>query len=186
MGAVDTIIKLLSQGDEVIATDDLYGGTYRLFTKVFEKMGIRFHFVDMHDFAAVEACVNDKTRMIWIETPTNPMMKIIDIAHYTAMAKRLGVWSVVDNTFASPYLQNPLDMGADIVMHSATKYLGGSQRRSDGRAHDQQQRALRSTGIHYQFMRPCSRPTRLVLGVARIENAAFAHEGALRKRKSGC
>jgi cystathionine beta-lyase/cystathionine gamma-synthase len=125
MGAVDTIIKLLSPGDEVIATDDLYGGTYRLFTKVFEKMGIRFHFVDMHDFAAVEACVNDKTRMIWIETPTNPMMKIIDIAHYTAMSKRLGVWSVVDNTFASPYLQNPLDMGADIVMHSATKYLGG-------------------------------------------------------------
>jgi cystathionine beta-lyase/cystathionine gamma-synthase len=88
-------------------------------------MGIRFHFVDMHDFAAVEACVNDKTRMIWIETPTNPMMKIIDIAHYTAMAKRLGIWSVVDNTFASPYLQNPLDMDADIVMHSATKYLGG-------------------------------------------------------------
>ena len=125
MGAVDTIIKLLVPGDEVIATDDLYGGTYRLFTKVFEKMGIRFHFVDMHDFAAVAAVINEKTKMIWIETPTNPMMKIIDIVHYTALAKSHGIWSVVDNTFASPYLQNPLDMGADIVMHSATKYLGG-------------------------------------------------------------
>ncbi len=125
MGAVDTIIKLLSPGDEVIATDDLYGGTYRLFTKVFEKMGIRFHFVDMHDFAAVEACVNDKTRMIWIETPTNPMMKIIDIERCVALAKKHNLISVIDNTFASPYLQNPLDMNADIVMHSATKYLNG-------------------------------------------------------------
>lgn len=125
MGAIDTIIKLLSPGDEVIATDDLYGGTYRLFTKVFEKFGIRFHFVDMHDFAAIESLINPKTRMMWIETPTNPMMKIIDIVHYTELSKKHGLISVVDNTFASPYLQNPLDLGADIVMHSATKYLGG-------------------------------------------------------------
>jgi cystathionine gamma-lyase len=125
MGAADTIIKLLQPGDEVIATDDLYGGTYRMFTKVFAKYGIVFHFVDMHDTALVQSKINDKTKMIWIETPTNPMMKIIDVIAYTQLAKAHDLISVVDNTFASPYLQNPLDLGADIVMHSATKYLGG-------------------------------------------------------------
>jgi cystathionine gamma-lyase len=125
MGAADTIIKLLNPGDEVIATDDLYGGSYRMFTKVFAKYGIQFHFVDMHDKAAVDALINPKTKMLWIETPTNPMMKIIDITYFTELAKRNNIISVVDNTFASPYLQNPLDLGADIVMHSATKYLGG-------------------------------------------------------------
>jgi cystathionine gamma-lyase len=125
MGAADTIIKLLQPGDEVIATDDLYGGTYRMFTKVFAKYGIVFHFVDMHDTALVQSKINDRTKMIWIETPTNPMMKIIDIIAYTQLAKTHGLISVVDNTFASPYLQNPLDLGAHIVMHSATKYLGG-------------------------------------------------------------
>lgn len=125
MGAADTIIKLLNPGDEVIATDDLYGGSYRMFTKVFAKYGIQFHFVDMHDKAAVDALINPKTKMLWIETPTNPMMKIIDIAYCTALGKKHNLISVVDNTFASPYLQNPLDLGADIVMHSATKYLGG-------------------------------------------------------------
>lgn len=125
MCACDTIIKLLNPGDEVIATDDLYGGTYRMFTKVFAKYGIVFHFVDMHDIAGVSALINSKTKMIWIETPTNPMMKIIDIAAYTDLSKKHKLISVVDNTFASPYLQNPLDMGAGIVMHSATKYLGG-------------------------------------------------------------
>ncbi len=125
MGASDTIIKLLNPGDEVIATDDLYGGTYRMFTKVFAKYGIVFHFVDMHDIAGVNALINPKTKMIWIETPTNPMMKIIDIEAYTSIAKKHNIISVVDNTFASPYLQNPLDLEADIVMHSATKYLGG-------------------------------------------------------------
>ncbi len=125
MGASDTIIKMLNPGDEVLTTDDLYGGTYRMFTKVFAKYGIKFHFVDMHDIAGVEKLINANTRMMWIETPTNPMMKIIDIEAYTNMAKKHNIISVVDNTFASPYLQNPLDMGADIVMHSATKYLGG-------------------------------------------------------------
>ncbi|MBX7051718.1 MAG: cystathionine gamma-synthase [Flavobacteriales bacterium] len=125
MGAADTIIKLLSPGDEVIATDDLYGGTYRMFTKVFAKYGIVFHFVDMHDMAAVQSKLSPKTKMLWIETPTNPMMKIIDIVAFTQLAKAHHLISVVDNTFASPYLQNPLDLGADIVMHSATKYLGG-------------------------------------------------------------
>ncbi len=125
MGAIDTIIKLLAPGDELIATDDLYGGTYRMFTKVFAKFGIKFHFVDMHDFAAVESLINSNTKMIWIETPTNPMMKIIDVVAYANLAKKYKLISVVDNTFASPYLQNPLDLGIDIVMHSATKYLGG-------------------------------------------------------------
>ena len=125
MGAADAIIKLLVPGDEVIATDDLYGGSYRMFTKVFAKYGIVFHFVDMHDFDALERTVNAKTKMLWVETPTNPMMKIIDIERCVAFAKKHNLISVIDNTFASPYLQNPLDMNADIVMHSATKYLNG-------------------------------------------------------------
>ncbi len=125
MGAADAIIKLLVPGDEVIATDDLYGGSYRMFTKVFAKYGIVFHFVDMHDFDALEKTVNAKTKMLWVETPTNPMMKIIDIERCVDFAKKHNLISVIDNTFASPYLQNPLDMNADIVMHSATKYLNG-------------------------------------------------------------
>jgi cystathionine beta-lyase len=125
MGAADAIIKLLNPGDEVIATDDLYGGSYRMFTKVFAKYGIKFHFVDMHDFSAMENCINANTRMIWVETPTNPMMKIIDIEACVQFAKKHQLISIIDNTFASPYLQNPLDLNADIVMHSATKYLGG-------------------------------------------------------------
>jgi len=125
MGAADAIIKLLIPGDEVIATDDLYGGSYRMFTKVFAKYGIVFHFVDMHDFDALERTVNAKTKMLWVETPTNPMMKIIDIEKCVEFAKKHNLISVIDNTFASPYLQNPLDMNADIVMHSATKYLNG-------------------------------------------------------------
>ena len=125
MGASDAIIKLLVPGDEVIATDDLYGGSYRMFTKVFAKYGIVFHFVDMHDFDALERTVNAKTKMLWVETPTNPMMKIIDIEKCVEFAKKHNLISVIDNTFASPYLQNPLDMNADIVMHSATKYLNG-------------------------------------------------------------
>lgn len=125
MGAADAIIKLLVPGDEVIATDDLYGGSYRMFTKVFAKYGIVFHFIDMHDFDLLEKTVNAKTKMLWVETPTNPMMKIIDIEACVAVAKKHNLISVIDNTFASPYLQNPLDMNADIVMHSATKYLNG-------------------------------------------------------------
>jgi cystathionine gamma-lyase/cystathionine beta-lyase len=125
MGAADAIIKLLNPGDEVIATDDLYGGSYRMFTKVFAKYGLVFHFVDMHDFDALERTVNAKTKMLWVETPTNPMMKIIDIEKCVEFAKKHNLISVIDNTFASPYLQNPLDMNADIVMHSATKYLNG-------------------------------------------------------------
>ncbi len=125
VAATDAVIKLLSPGDEVICGADLYGGTYRLFTKVFQKFGIVFHFVDMQDVANVQQRINDKTKLIWAETPTNPLMNICDIAALASLAKEHKVLFCVDNTFASPYLQNPLDLGVDIVMHSATKYLGG-------------------------------------------------------------
>ncbi|MDF2382844.1 cystathionine gamma-synthase [Nostoc ellipsosporum NOK] len=125
VAATDAVIKLLVPGDEVIAAADMYGGTYRLFTKVFEKFGIVFRYVDTTDVAAVKAAVTPKTKLIWLETPTNPLMNITDIAAIAAISKEAGTLLCVDNTFASPYLQNPLDLGADIVMHSATKYLGG-------------------------------------------------------------
>ena len=125
MAATDAVIKLLNPGDEVIAANDMYGGTYRLFTKIFEKYGIKFHFIDMQDAENIKNYVNANTRLIWTETPTNPMMNITDIAAVSTIAKANHALVCVDNTFASPYLQNPLDLGADIVLHSATKYLGG-------------------------------------------------------------
>ena len=125
LAAIDAVMKLLKPGDEVISTNDLYGGTYRLFTKVFEGFGIKFHFIGMENPDKIEEYVNDKTKLIWVETPTNPMMNIIDIKKVASIAKKHNVLLAVDNTFATPYLQQPLEMGADIVMHSATKYLGG-------------------------------------------------------------
>lgn len=125
MAAVDAVIKLLKPGDEVISTNDLYGGTYRIFTKVFQNFGIKFHFVPLSDLEKVKERISSNTKMIWIETPTNPMMRLIDIAEVVGVAKDAGALAVVDNTFATPYLQNPLDLGADIVLHSITKYLGG-------------------------------------------------------------
>ena len=125
VAATDAVLKLLSPGDEVITGDDLYGGTYRLFVKLYEKFGIKFHFVDLTNAENVKNYINDKTRLIWAETPTNPTMQIIDIKAVSKIAKDNNLLMVADNTFASPYLQNPLDLGADIVMHSVTKYLGG-------------------------------------------------------------
>lgn len=125
VAATDAVIKLLAPGDEVICGNDMYGGTYRLFTKVFEKFGIKFHYVNMQDIANIESHINANTRLIWLETPTNPLMNITDIRAVSALAKPRKILVTVDNTFASPYLQNPLDLGADIVMHSATKYLSG-------------------------------------------------------------
>ncbi|NLR79216.1 cystathionine gamma-synthase [Chitinophaga eiseniae] len=125
LAATDAVMKLLNPGDEVIATNDLYGGTYRIFTKVFERYGIRFNFIDMSDARNIEAHITPQTKMIWLETPTNPLLKIIDIAACAQIARKSELMLCVDNTFASPYLQNPLDLGADIVLHSATKYLGG-------------------------------------------------------------
>lgn len=125
LAAMDAVMKLFSPGDEIISTNDLYGGSYRLFTKIFENYGLKFHFVDMQDLNHVAKYVNENTKLIWVETPTNPMMNIIDIKGMAALAKLKNVLLAVDNTFASPYLQQPLDLGADIVMHSATKFIAG-------------------------------------------------------------
>lgn len=125
LAAIDCVLKLLSPGDEVISTNDLYGGSYRIFTKIFENYGIKFHFIGMENADHIEHYISEKTKLIWVETPTNPMMNIIDIVAVSAIAKKHQILLAVDNTFATPYLQNPLDLGADIVMHSATKYLGG-------------------------------------------------------------
>ena len=125
LAAIDCVLKLLSPGDEVISTNDLYGGSYRIFTKIFENYGIKFHFIGMENAGAIESFISDKTKLIWVETPTNPMMNIIDIVAVSKVAKKHKILLAVDNTFATPYLQTPLDLGADIVMHSATKYLGG-------------------------------------------------------------
>lgn len=125
LAAIDAIMKMLKSGDEVISTSDLYGGTYRLFTKIFEGYGIKFHFIGMEHAANIESYVNENTKLIWVETPTNPMMNVIDIEATAIIAKKHNIMLAVDNTFATPYLQRPLDLGADIVMHSATKYIGG-------------------------------------------------------------
>ena len=125
LAAIDAVVKLLDPGDEVVSTNDLYGGSYRLFRQVFEKYNIKFHFIGMHDSSAIESYINKNTKLLWLETPTNPMMNVIDIKTAAALARKHNLLLAVDNTFATPYLQLPLDMGADIVMHSATKYLGG-------------------------------------------------------------
>ena len=125
LAAIDCVVKMLNPGDEVISTNDLYGGSYRIFNTIFEKYGIKFHFVNMLEVENISAKINDKTKLIWIETPTNPMMNIIDIKEVVELVKSKDIMVAVDNTFATPYLQRPLDLGADIVMHSVTKYLGG-------------------------------------------------------------
>ena len=125
LAAIDAVMKLLKPGDEVISTNDLYGGSYRLFTKIFQDFGIKFHFIGMQNTTNIEELINENTKLIWVETPTNPMMNIIDIKAVSEISKKYKLILAVDNTFATPYLQQPLDLGADIVMHSATKYLGG-------------------------------------------------------------
>ncbi len=125
MGATDAVIKLLSPGDEVITSNDLYGGSYRMFKRVYEKFGIKFHFIDLTTADNLIPYLNKNTKLMWLETPSNPLMRIIDIGACVSLAKKHGILVAVDNTFASPYLQNPLELGADIVMHSVTKYLGG-------------------------------------------------------------
>lgn len=125
LAAIDAIVKLLAPGDEIISSNDLYGGSYRLFDKIFKGMGLHFHFLDLTKPEVVAQHINTKTKLIWIETPTNPMMQVVNISAYVEMAKSSNTIIAVDNTFASPYLQRPLDLGADVVMHSATKYLAG-------------------------------------------------------------
>lgn len=125
LAAIDCVLKLLNPGDEVIAVDDLYGGSYRLFTRLFEKYQLKFTFIGFDNVEELESTITDKTKLIWLETPTNPLMKLVDIKMVADAVKGKGILVAVDNTFASPYIQKPLDLGADIVMHSATKYLGG-------------------------------------------------------------
>ena len=125
LAAMDALLKSFKPGDEIISSNDLYGGSYRLFTKVFADWGLKFHFVAMDDLTKVESLINDKTKMIWVETPTNPMMNIIDLKAVAGLGKKHDLLTAVDNTFASPYLQNPLDLGADIVVHSITKFIAG-------------------------------------------------------------
>ena len=125
LAAIDAIIKSLSPGDEIISTNDLYGGSYRLFKQIFEKYELKFHFVNMEHLTSVEEKINSKTKLIWVETPTNPMMNVVDIKSMSTLAKKNNILLCVDNTFATPYIQRPLDLGADIVMHSATKYIAG-------------------------------------------------------------
>ncbi|QQL50995.1 cystathionine gamma-synthase [Mucilaginibacter ginkgonis] len=125
MGATDAVMKLLKPGDEVITGNDLYGGSYRIFTKIYAEYGIKFHFLDLSDPAIIEQYANHNTKLVWIETPTNPTMQVVDIEAIAKHAKAKNLLLVVDNTFASPYLQNPMDLGADVVMHSVTKYIGG-------------------------------------------------------------
>jgi cystathionine beta-lyase/cystathionine gamma-synthase len=125
LAATDCLLRLFKAGDEIIAMDDLYGGTYRLFTRLYKDSGIKFHFVDMNDLEGFQKLINENTKLVWVETPTNPLMKLADIAAIAKITKKHNILFAVDNTFATPYLQKPLDLGADIVMHSATKYLGG-------------------------------------------------------------
>ena len=125
LAATDSVMKLLKPGDEVIAMDDLYGGTYRMFTRIYQEFGIKFHFIDMTNLEKLQSLINENTKLIWVETPTNPLMKLADIAEIVKITNKHKLLFAVDNTFATPYLQKPLDLGADIVMHSATKYLGG-------------------------------------------------------------
>ncbi|MGB5942312.1 MAG: cystathionine gamma-synthase [Leeuwenhoekiella sp.] len=125
LAAIDAVLKLFKPGDEIISTNDLYGGSYRLFTKIFEGFGLKFHFIGMQDADNIERYISEKTKLIWVETPTNPMMNVIDIKAVSAVAKKHNILLAVDNTFATPYLQQPLDLGADLVMHSVTKYIGG-------------------------------------------------------------
>lgn len=125
LSAIDAVLKLFEPGDEIISTNDLYGGSYRLFDKVFKKFGLKFIFSDLQDIEEVSGLITNKTKMIWVETPTNPMMNLIDVQSLSEICKKNKVLLAVDNTFATPYLQKPLDLGADIVMHSATKYLAG-------------------------------------------------------------
>jgi cystathionine beta-lyase len=125
LAATDCVLRSFKAGDEIIAMDDLYGGTYRLFTRIYKNSGLVFHFVDMNDLEAFQSLINENTKMVWVETPTNPLMKLADIAAIAQITKKHNLLFAVDNTFATPYLQKPLDLGADLVMHSATKYLGG-------------------------------------------------------------
>ena len=178
LAAIDAIIKLLNPGDEVISTNDLYGGTYRLFTKVFEKFQIKFHFIGMENADKIEQHINSKTRLIWVETPTNPMLNIIDIKAVSAVAKKHDVLLAVDNTFATPYLQQPLDLGADIVMHSATNILAGIVMSLWVRWW-LKTKILQTSCILFKMQVVLSVVRKTVFGVARHQNTSCAYATSL-------
>ena len=171
-------------GDEIISTNDLYGGSYRIFTKVFQRYGIKFHFMPMHDMAAMEQVVNENTRLIWVETPTNPLLNIIDIKGAAAIAKKHNLLLGVDNTFATPYLQTPLDLGADIVMHSLTKYMAGHSDVVMGALVVKDDDLARAAGFYAECLRGHARSAGLLSGAARPQNPAHAHAAPLRERPS--
>ena len=172
MGATDAVIKLLLPGDEVITGDDLYGGSYRMFTKVFANYGIKFHFINMSDANNIGKHINDKTKLIWIETPTNPTMQIVDIKACSEIAQKHNILLAVDNTFASPYLQNPLSLGADIVMHSVTKYLGGHSDVVMGALITNDDKLHEQTVFHSKLMWRQPRPHGLFFGFTRHQNTS--------------
>ncbi len=186
VAATDAVIKLLAPGDEVICANDLYGGSYRLFSKVFERFGIKFNYVNTSHIGEVKKAVTAKTKLVWVETPTNPLMNITDIAAVAEVAKAAGAWLCVDNTFASPALQNPLELGADIVMHSATKYIGGHSDVIQGAL------MMNDAGLREQLyfiqkkLRRRTRTHGLFPGAARNKNTRHTHEGALRERGRYC
>jgi cystathionine beta-lyase/cystathionine gamma-synthase len=184
VAATDAVIKLLQPGDEVICANDMYGGTYRLFTKVFEKFGIRFIYVDTTKTENISKAVTDNTKLIWIETPTNPLMNITDIAAVAKIAKPKNIL-VVDNTFASPALQNPLDCGADIVMHSATKYLGGHSDVIQG-ALMMNDKELRKIILYSKKLWRCTRTHGLFFGTAWYQNTRCKNESTLREWSQNC
>jgi cystathionine gamma-lyase len=182
MGAIDAVIKLLRPGDEVITGDDLYGGSYRMFTKVFANYGIRFHFVNMTDAQNIRNYINANTKLIWAETPTNPTMQIIDIKACAAIAKEHELTLAVDNTFASPYLQNPLELGAHIVMHSVTKYLGGHSDVVMGALVMNDDKLYEQISFIHNSCGATPGPMDSFFGDARHKNLAFAHGAPLFQR----
>ncbi|MEJ7672906.1 MAG: aminotransferase class V-fold PLP-dependent enzyme [Chitinophagaceae bacterium] len=173
------LLNLLNPGDEVIAANDMYGGTYRLFTKIFEKYGLKFHFVDMQDANNINQYINANTKLIWTETPTNPMMNITDIKAVAEIAKQHNIMVCVDNTFASPYLQTPLDLGADIVLHSATKYLGGHSDVVHGCLIMNDAALEEKLTFYSKQLWCCTGPARLLFSFAWIKNITHPHAKAL-------
>ena len=172
LAAMDAVLKLLKPGDEIISTNDLYGGSYRLMTKVFAPYGIKPHFIDLNKTDQLLEHINDNTKLIWIESPTNPMLNVIDIAEVCAIAKQHNALVCVDNTFASPYLQRPLTLGADIVLHSATKYLGGHSDVILGALVVNDKNYCGPTLFSTKCCRSCAGPTRLFPGSSGNQNSS--------------
>ncbi len=186
LAATDAILKLFRPGDEIIASNDLYGGTYRIMVRVFQEFGLTFRFVDLSDASALEAAITPNTKMVWIETPTNPLLRLVDIAAVAAITQKHGIRLVVDNTFASPYLQNPLDLGADIVVHSATKYLGGHSDTVMGAIVLNDDETAQQLAFIQNACGAVPGPQDCFLVLRGIKTLHVTHAAALRKRPEDC